>query len=162
MSGGRREPSEDADEIIPGVWISRWEPALSPEWLRSHEIQAVFNCTKQIPFHSSVPHQYRIPVDDNLQPAEIKNMEAWAPEISFKMLREYNAGHPMLIHCHAGMHRSTTACAFFVMVLTGLPLIRVMMMIKEKRAIAFEPSPNFSTALRGFEQVVASQLNVRL
>jgi len=162
MNGNRRAPAEDADEIIPGVWIGRWEPALSAEWLHSHAIQAVFNCTKQIPFHSSVPYQFRIPVDDNLQPAEIKNMEAWAPEIAYKMLREYNAGHAMLIHCHAGMQRSTTACAFFLMVLTGLPLIRVMMMIKEKRAIAFEPSPNFGTALRGFEQVVTSQLNARL
>jgi hypothetical protein len=52
------------------------------------------------------------------------------------------------------MQRSTTACAFFLMVLTGQPLIRVMMMIKQKRAIAFEPSPNFAVALRGFEEQV--------
>ena len=81
-------------------------------------------------------------------------MEAWAPEIAYKMLREHKAGHPMLIHCHAGMQRSTTACAFFLMVLTGQPLIRVMMMIKQKRAVAFEPSPNFAVALRGFEEQV--------
>jgi hypothetical protein len=154
MLGPKRPAEEDADEIIPGVWIGRWEPAQNPVWLQKHGIQAVFNCTKQVPFHPSVPHPYRIPVDDNLQPAEIQNMEAWAPEIAYKMLREYKAGHPMLIHCHAGMQRSTTACAFFLMVLTGQPLIRVMMMIKQKRAIAFEPSPNFAVALRGFEEQV--------
>jgi protein-tyrosine phosphatase len=145
---------EDASEIISGVWISRWQPALNEIWLKEHGIKAVFNCTKQVAFHPSVPYQYRIPLDDNLQPAEINNMEAWAPEIAYKMMREYKAGHPMLIHCHAGMQRSTTACAFFLMVLTGQPLIRVMMMIKQKRAIAFEPSPNFAVALRGFEEQV--------
>jgi len=151
-------PAEDADEIIPGVWIGRWQPALNGDWLKQHEIKAVFNCTKQIEFHPSIPYQYRIPVDDNLRPAEINNMEAWAPEIAYKMLREYKAGHPMLIHCHAGMQRSTTACAFFLMVLSGRPLIQVMHLIKDRRPIAFEPSPNFASALRGFETLVRNQI----
>ena len=151
-------PAEDADEIIPGVWIGRWQPALNGDWLERHGIQAVFNCTKQIEFHHSVPYQYRIPVDDNLRPAEINNMEAWAPEIAYKMLREYKAAHPMLIHCHAGMQRSTTACAFFLMVLTGRPLLDIMHLIKERRPIAFEPSPNFASALRGFEAVVRKHI----
>jgi hypothetical protein len=154
-------PAEDADEIIPGVWIGRWQPALNEEWLKRHGIKAVFNCTKQVEFHPSVPYQYRIPVDDNLRPVEINNMEAWAPEIAYKMLREFNAGHPMLIHCHAGMQRSTSACAFFLMVLTGRPLIQVMHLIKHKRPIAFEPNPNFATALRGFEELIQNQIRIR-
>ena len=156
------DPNEDADEIIPGVWISRWQPALNGEWLKEHDIKAVFNCTKNIEFHPSIPYQYRIPVDDNLQLVEINNMEAWAPEIAYKMLREFNAGHPMLIHCHAGMQRSTTACAFFLMVLTGRPLMQVMHLIKSKRPIAFEPSPNFATALRGFEAMVRTHIRTRV
>lgn len=153
-----RKPEEDADEIIPGVWISRWQPALNEKWLTEHGIKAVFNCTKQIQFHSSVPYQYRVPVDDNLQPAEINNMEAWAPEIAYKILREYKAGHPLVIHCHAGMQRSTTACAFFLMVLTGKPLIHVMRHIKVMRPVAFEPSANFAVPLRSFETLINDQL----
>jgi len=153
-----RKPEEDADEIIPGVWISRWQPALNREWLAKHGIKTVFNCTKQVAFHPSVPYQYRIPVDDNLQPAEINNMEAWAPEIAYKILCEYKAGHPMVIHCHAGMQRSTTACAFFLMVLTGRPLIHVMRHIKVMRPVAFEPSPNFAVPLRSFESQIQMQL----
>ena len=153
---GRREPREDVDEIIPGVWIGRWEVAMNGDWLEAHRIQAVFNCTKQIPFHHSIPNQYRLPVDDNLQPTEIANMEIWAPEIAVKIMREYHAGHPMLIHCHAGMQRSTTACAFFMMALTGRPLIEVMRHIKKRRSVAFEPSPNFIESLRGFEATLRS------
>jgi protein-tyrosine phosphatase len=157
-SDGTRYRDEDADEIIPGVWIGRRETALNPKWLENHRIQTVFNCTKDIEFDPSIPHQYRIPVDDNLQPVEIKNMEAWAPEIAYKILREYKAGHPMLIHCYAGMQRSTTACAFFLMVLTGRPLIQVMYLIQDKRKIAFTPSANFATALRSFESQVRQQI----
>lgn len=150
-----RRPSEvDADEIIPGVWIGRWEPAHNADWLRAHGIKTVINCTKNIEFHPIVPYQYRVPVDDNLQPAEIKNMTDWAPEIAYKLMREYVAGHPMLIHCHAGIQRSTTVCAFFLMVLTGLPLIQVMRLIREKRRVAFRPTPNFASSLRDFEAQV--------
>jgi len=154
----QRRKDEDADEIIPGVWIGNWYTALNEEWLKEHNIQAVFNCTKTVDFHPSVPYQYRVPVDDNLQPAEIRNMELWAPEIAFKILREFNAGHPMLIHCHAGMQRSTTACAFFLLVLTGRPLIQVMYLIQSKRKVAFRPSANFAQALRAFEERVRSEI----
>lgn len=153
-----RDPKEDVDEIIPGVWIGRWEVAHNPEWLRKHRIQAVFNCTKNISFYPTVPNQYRIPVDDNLQPAEIKMMESMAPEIAYKILREYKRGHPILIHCHAGMQRSTTAAAFFLLVLTGRPLIQVMYMIQNRRKVAFRPGPNFALALRSFENQVRTEI----
>ena len=148
----------DADEIIPGVWIGNLRASVDEPWLRKKGIVTVFNCTKQLPFHPSIQHQYRIPVDDNLQAAEINNMELWAPEIAYKIWLEYKAGHPMLIHCHAGMQRSTTACAFFLMVLTRNPLIQVMTLIKQKRPVAFEPRPNFAVSLRGFEELIRNKI----
>jgi hypothetical protein len=149
----------NANEIIPGVWLGDIHASQDADWLRRHGIQTVFNCTKQVPFQASVPYQYRVPVDDNLQPGEIQNMERWAPEIAYKMLREYKAGHPMLVHCHAGRQRSATAVAFFLMVLTGRPLIQVMYLIQSRRPIAFQPSPNFATALRAFEEMVRNQIH---
>ena len=158
----KRQPNEDADEIVPGVWISRWEVAMNPDWLKKHGIQSVFNCTKQVPFHPSVPYTFRIPVDDNLQPAEIKNMELWAPEIAYKIIRENKANRPLLIHCHAGMQRSTAACAFFLMALTGRPLIQVMYMIQSRRPIAFQPSANFAPAMRAFEEQLRQHIRTPL
>jgi protein-tyrosine phosphatase len=144
-------PADTANEIIPGVWVGGWRIAQNGAWLAEHRITTVFNCTKEVEFHPSVPHQYRVPVDDNLQPAEIKNMEEWAPEIAYKILTEFNEGRHILIHCHAGMQRSATACAFFLMVLTGRPLVQIMYLIKSRRNICFSPSPNFAPALRAFE-----------
>ena len=140
----------DANEIIPGIWIGNRRAAADGEWLNANKILAVFNCTKDLPFHPTVRHQYRVPVDDNLEPVEIKNMELWAPEIAVKILREYKQG-PVLIHCHAGMQRSTAACAFFLMALTGKPLREVASMIKSKRPIAFHPHANFAQAMVAFE-----------
>lgn len=153
-----RDRDTDADEIIPRLWIGNWYVAQNADWLKARDIDTVFNCTKQVPFHPSIPNQYRVPVDDNLQPVEIKNMEAWAPEIAYKIYREYMAGRRILVHCHAGMQRSATAAAFFLMVLTGRPLIQVMYMIQSRRSITFRPTPNFAPALRAFEERVATEL----
>lgn len=153
-----RDRDTDADEIIPRLWIGNWYVAQNADWLKARGIDTVFNCTKQVPFHPSIPNQYRVPVDDNLQPVEIKNMEAWAPEIAYKIYREYMAGRRILVHCHAGMQRSATAVAFFLMVLTGRPLIQVMYMIQSRRSITFRPTPNFAPALRAFEERVATEL----
>ena len=147
-----------ANEIIPGVWISGYREALDPMWLQRNGIVAVFNCTKDIQFHPSVPRPYRVPVNDYSQPEDLRAMEEWAPEIAYKILSEYRQGHPILIHCYAGKQRSTTSCAFFLMVLTGLPLIQVMQLIKQKRPVAFEPRPNFAIPLRRFEELVMTQL----
>lgn len=154
----RNAPEVDADEIIPRLWIGNWRVAQNADWLRTNRITTVFNCTKQVPFHESIPYQYRVPVDDNLQPAEIKNMEAWAPEIAYKIHREYAAGRRILVHCHAGMQRSATAVAFFLLVFTGRPLIQIMYMIQSRRPITFRPSPNFAPALRAFEEQVMTEL----
>lgn len=150
---------QHANEIIPGVWLGDLHAARDADWLRAQGIQTVFNCTKQLDFHPSVPYQYRVPVDDNLQPAEIKNMESWAPEIAYKMMREYRAGHRMLVHCHAGRQRSATAVGFLLMVLTGRPLIQVMYLIQSRRSVAFQPQPNFAAALRSFEEMVRTQIH---
>jgi hypothetical protein len=153
-----RQNNQDADEIISGIWVSRWEVAHNVSWLKEKNIQTVFNCTKDIPFHPSVPHCYRIPVDDNLAQSEITNMEVWAAEIAYTILREFRAGRKILIHCHAGMQRSTTATAFFLMVFTRDPLLKVLSFIKQKRKIAFLPAPNFFRALVSFEQQIQAKI----
>lgn len=154
-------PSVPASEIIPGVWISGWSESQDEAWLRAHGIVAVFNCTKDFPFSPIIPHPYRVPVDDSRQPVDIRAMEEWAPEIAYKIMAEYRAGNPILIHCAAGMQRSTTACAFFLMVLTGEPLVQVMRLIKTQRPIAFESQPNFAVSLREFENLLRQNKMLR-
>ena len=154
--------TEHVDEIIPGVWLGNRVAAADSVWLRDKGIQAVFNCTKDLPFHPEVPFQYRVPVDDNLAPAEINAMEAWAPEIAYKILREYKSGHPILIHCFAGRQRSAAACAFFLLVLSGKPLNQIVQFIQSKRNVAFFPRPNFAQSMRGFEEMVRTQIHVRV
>lgn len=150
--------SNNADQIIPNVWLGNLKAAQDEAFLKNAGIQVVFNCTKDAPFHPSIRRRYRVPVDDNLQEEEIRNLELWAYEIVFKLLKEYKEGRPIFIHCHAGMQRSPAVTAMFLMVLHRMSVDKAKAYIKQRRPIAFFPSANFEKAMRGFERSLSKNL----
>ena len=140
----------NADEIVPGIWLGNFKSSQDEVFLRTHNIKTVFNCTKDLPFHSSIHNRYRVPVDDNLAEVEIRNMELWSYEILYKLLNEYKKGDPILVHCAAGMQRSAAVVAMFLMVTRGMNWDQAYRHIRQRRAIAFVPRANFQKAIKGF------------
>jgi predicted protein tyrosine phosphatase len=140
----------NAHEILPGLWLGNKAASEDSTWLREISINSVFNATKQLPFSPVVKHQYRIPVDDNLEPDEINNMRRWAPEAVVKIIREYRHG-PILVHCYAGMQRSAALVAMALMILQGSDATKSMKYVRDRRSVAFFPVANFKDAIVGFE-----------
>ncbi len=151
-------PSNNADQIIPNVWLGNLKAAHDETFLKNANIQVVFNATKDAPFHPSIRRRYRVPVDDNLEEQEIRNMELWAYETVYKLIKEYKEGRPILIHCHAGMQRSPAITAMFLMALFRMSADQAKAYIRNKRPIAFLPSANFEQAIRGFERSLTKNL----
>lgn len=120
-------------------------------FLRQESIETVFNCTKDIPFHHSIRRRYRVPIDDNLEQEEIRNLELWSFELIYKLMKEYKAGRPILIHCAAGMQRSAAVVAMFLIATQGMKWEEAIQYIRQRRPIAFYPSANFLQSIRGFE-----------
>ena len=143
---------DDAHEILPRLWLGNARAALNEQFLKDKGIETVFNCSKEIPFSPAIRRRYRVPVDDNLQAEEIRNMELWSYEIVYKLNQEYNEGHPILVHCAAGMQRSPAVIAMFLIAMAGLSHEQAMAFIQQRRPIAFLPSANFGAAIRGFEE----------
>lgn len=147
---GTPAAAEDANEIVPGLWLGNRNAALNGQWLAEKRIRCVFNCTKDIPFHPQIARRYRVEVDDNLQPQEIRNLELWSYEIVYKITREYQSGEPILVHCAAGMQRSAACVAFFLMATRNMNPQQAIEFIKTRRPIAFFPQANFGPAIQGF------------
>lgn len=142
-----------AHEVIPRLWLGNFQAASSSEWLRGHSIEAVFNCTKNIPFALDPPMtMYRIPIDDNLQAEEIRNARLWSFEGVYRIAAEYHAGHAVLVHCHAGMQRSAAFVAMFLIFLTRCKADDAISFIKTRRPVAFLHSVNFYNAIAGFHE----------
>ena len=78
-------------------------------------------------------------------------MQAWAPEIVSKVLREHNAGNTVLVHCHAGKQRSAAVMAMTLLAKTRQSADSAMAYIRQRRPVAFFPEANFDRSIRGFE-----------
>jgi hypothetical protein len=142
----------DAHEIVPGIWLGNRKAALNDKWLKEKNITTVFNATKDLPFCPTIRKQYRIPVDDNLKPEEIRNMTQWSHEAVFKVLHEHNNGHHILIHCAAGMQRSAAIMAMYMIVTRGISWQQAITYVQGIRPIAFRPSANFKESLIDFDK----------
>jgi predicted protein tyrosine phosphatase len=152
----------NADLVLPGIWLGNKVAAHDEEFLRRNKIQAVFNGSKDIPFHSYPKRHYRIPVHDNLEEEEIRNMELWSYEIVYKLRKEVKRaeeeGTQILVHCAAGMQRSAAIIAMYLIALERMKTEDAIEYIQEKRPIAFRPSANFEKAIRGFESSLQERL----
>lgn len=144
--------SDDVNEILPRLWLGNAKASMDEDFIRQKNIAVVFNCTKNLPFSPMIPIKYRIPVDDNLEEAEIRNMELWSGEIAFKMMSEYIEGKTILVHCMAGMQRSAASMAFMLIAFLKVRALDAMKMIKERRNIAFHPRANFGRAIDYFDR----------
>jgi hypothetical protein len=142
----------DAHEIVPGIWLGNKRAAENEQWLREKNITSVFNATKDIPFVPTIIKQYRIPVDDNLQPEEIRNMTLWSHEAVYKVAQEHNSGNKILIHCAAGMQRSAAIMAMYLIATRGISWQQAVTYIQSIRPIAFRPSVNFRDSLIEFDK----------
>lgn len=148
----------NAHEIIPRLWLGNAKASMDEDFLRKNNIVVVFNCTKNLSFSPIVPIKYRVPVDDNLEEEEIRNMELWSAEIAYKMMNEYVEGKTILVHCMAGMQRSAASVAFFLIAFLKMRALDAMKMIKEKRRVAFYPRANFGRSIDYFDRRFHGQI----
>lgn len=144
--------SDPANEILPGLWLGNVNASKDAQFIQSKNIKAIFNCTKNLPFSVDVPYKYRVPVDDNLEREEIRNMALWAPEIALKIMRHMKNGDAILVHCMAGMQRSAASVAIFLILDKHMTVDQAIKFVQSKRPIAFHVQANFLPAIESFYQ----------
>jgi protein-tyrosine phosphatase len=145
--------SAAANEILPGLWLGNRHASKDRDFLEMKNIGAIFNCTKDLPFpHNQNQHLYRVPVDDNLQQDEIRNLALWAWEIIYKVHKERVSGNRILVHCAAGMQRSAAVVAMYLISQYRCTTDEAIAFIKAKRPIAFYGNANFYESIKAFEK----------
>jgi hypothetical protein len=152
------EVPDNANLIMPRLWLGNARASMDDQFMKQNNITVVFNCTKDIPFHRSIRRCYRVPVDDNLEEEEIRNMELWSFEIVAKLAREYNSGHTILVHCAAGRQRSAAVVAMYLIATSRMTTEKAIDYIQKKRPIAFTPEANFHASIEGFERSLQEKL----
>ncbi|KAK0461181.1 uncharacterized protein EV420DRAFT_1619645 [Desarmillaria tabescens] len=99
------------DEIIPGLWVGDLPSALNVELLKQNHIFSILSAMRgRITIHETfVRHQILL---DDTEEADI--MIHFLPSITF-IQAELDKGRSVLVHCQAGMSRSVTLVAAYLM-----------------------------------------------
>ena len=145
-------------EIIPNVYLGNRNSARDKELL--DKIYLVVNCSEELTFYSGKTKNFRVNVPDNLSLDCNLKILVYVNQILPVMFKCYNEKKPILVHCRAGMHRSATVIACFLMKYFNFNKDSAIQFIKSKRYVAFFPGPNFDLSLELFYKNKLKKLKI--
>jgi protein-tyrosine phosphatase len=107
--------------------------ALTVEFLRKNNITVIVSMTR-VPAIKSVKHlQYPIPDHRSSN----QRMQQILPQICADIHRYRMAGHNVLVHCYAGIHRAPTVVCHYLQRYEGHSVNSCVNLIRRARYIAF-------------------------
>jgi dual specificity MAP kinase phosphatase len=155
--------SNDADLVIKNIWLGNKSSSQNRDFLNNNKIKLVVNCTTDI----HIPQWYeedginyiRLPIYDwnsesnnNILKAEIMNIIN-----TMNIYKESNKN--ILVHCFAGMQRSATVIACYLMYYYNFKPEHAIFYIRNKRNIAFQPYPTFNSFIFNYKKNIEYKNN---
>ena len=144
----------NANKICPGLWLGDYYSANDEDFISSNNITLVVNCTTDLKFPQFYKHLHltaiRIPLKDIKNDRAndnvlIRNIDDIEQRINDALCN----GRNVLVHCYAGIQRSATVVAYYLMKRhTNYNFIKTIEYIEQCRPIAFTPTPTFKNFLR--------------
>ncbi|KAG0706920.1 hypothetical protein DFH29DRAFT_899046 [Suillus ampliporus] len=133
------------DEVVPGVWIGDLQSVSDVKGLKERNIFSIVTAMRGKVTINATFNKYQINVDDS---ANEDVLVHFLPSISF-IQNELDKGRGVLVHCGAGISRSATIVAAYLMYSLKLDPASAVDMIREVRPIV-EPNEGFMEQLKVF------------
>ncbi|KAG9101379.1 hypothetical protein FRC06_003075 [Ceratobasidium sp. 370] len=156
------------DEVIENLWVGDLGAATSLELLKEAGVKYVVSCMRgkvrvheasqlSVLIRSGIPphcaavlyictmRRYQIPLDDT----EEQDVLSYLPATIAFIQSALSSGDGVLIHCMAGMSRSATIAAAYIMHSQGLDPTGALDLIREVRPV-IQPNPAFLHQLEVF------------
>lgn len=139
-----------AKRIAPyALWVGSLRDSRNVEAAKRHGVTLVVNCTRDLPFVVPGVQRVRVAVHDSEEEAD--DMLAHLPRAVAQIDRHLREGGAVLVHCYAGVSRSASVAAAFLMHREGLTHRQAMARVRRAKPETFGPAPNFAGSLRAFE-----------
>lgn len=139
--------------VLDRVWIGGITTATNEAFMRDHNIGLIINCTRHIdaPFRHDIP-TYRIPIDDSPEWHYLfrQHIAIAAGEIH-KTLQATDKS--VLVHCHAGVSRSATVVAAYLILYRGMTSNKAIEHIQRHKPETFRPYPVFLEILQQLDTI---------
>jgi hypothetical protein len=139
----RSQPARGADEVAPGIWIGDYSDANNPDFLRGKRIGIVLNLAKEVDDHHVVPGVQLVKVGMHDGVMANPGLFDKAAEVISNAVAAKN---PIMVHCAAGISRSTTAVISYLMQYKRKGWRASLKAIKEKRPVV-NPHPKLMQTL---------------
>jgi len=141
------------NEIISGLWLGDKNSSHNTDFLEEKKIKCVINCSCDLPFiNDNNIIKKRIPVNDDLSfdanKIILKYLNKCLEFIHENLLNNKN----ILVHCFAGMQRSATVIACYLMYYYNFRAEHTILYIRNKRNIAFKPYPTFNSFIFNYKK----------
>jgi dual specificity MAP kinase phosphatase len=146
----------NADIIIDGLWLGNKTSSQDRIFLNENNIKFIVNCTTDI----NIPEWYnqdninyiRLPIYDFNSESNNNILKDKIMSI-ISNIREYrNKKINILVHCFAGIQRSATVIACYLMYYYNYKPELAIFYIRYKRNIAFNPYPTFNNFIYNYKK----------
>ena len=141
-----------ARRIAPyDLWIGSRRDSRNSATAARRGIGLVVNCTRDIPFKIPGVRRVRVPIDDasTESPVFLQHVAKAVNAIQSTL----DSGRGVLVHCYAGISRSASVVAAFLMAQEGLTAQQAIARIQRAKPETFTPHANFGSALAHVERV---------
>ncbi|KIJ09371.1 hypothetical protein PAXINDRAFT_102257 [Paxillus involutus ATCC 200175] len=135
------------DEIVPNLWIGDLSSALDVKTLKAKNIFSVVTAMRGKITINATLNKYQINIDDS---AEEDVLVHFLPSISF-IQKELDKGRGVLVHCQAGVSRSTTIVTAYLMYSRKIDAAAALDLIRAVRPHA-DPNEGFLQQLEVFHE----------
>ena len=148
---------ENANEIIPNLWLGNRNAPKETDNLIKNNIKLIINCSKDIiyPIDPNI-HVIRLSIHD-MNSAESNDILANKINYLTYIINVYlNNNIGVLVHCYAGVQRSATVVLCYLLKYKNMSLDMAKAIMKEKRSIVFFPYPTFNTFINNYAITMSS------
>ncbi|KAJ2915505.1 hypothetical protein MD484_g4924, partial [Candolleomyces efflorescens] len=135
------------NEVIPGLWIGDLPSALDTANLKANRIQSVLSAMRGLVTVHETFIRHQVVLDDVEDADVLVHLEACNQFIGAQLSK----GRGVLVHCLAGISRSSTIVAAYLMQSRKLSPTEAVDLIRLVRPIV-DPNPGFLRQLEVFHQ----------
>lgn len=150
-------PLNNYNKVFKNLYIGNSVNILNENFINKHNIKLIINCSQRLPFIKKKNIcKYRIPVKDDLSSRTnlilFKNLDKTGYLINLYL--KNNKG--VYVHCVAGMQRSATIIAGYLMKYKNLSKEDAIKYLKRKRMQVFFPVVNYDSVLSIYEDKLSA------